>query len=930
VIVGRARELDALRAALARAARGDGAIAIVAGEAGVGKSHLIAAAGEIARGLGFDVAVGRCFASGAQRAFAPWREALGDLGADRRAEGLGAADARVRTFEAVLATLAARAASRPLLIAIEDLHWADRDSLLLFQHVARFGLGAALLVVATVRDPDLDAASYPLLDDVRAELAREPRCAHLALRPFGEPEVAELAAAIAGAAVPQALVRALCAETGGNPLYVRELVRDLVEGGRVAVRDGRVASDVATAELVVPATVRDVVRQRVARLPDDAAALVRVAALCADPIELAPLARAAELDDARALDAIDAAIAAGLVRAAGRRYELIHAIVRRAIHEAWSPDRRARGHRRLALALADAAQPDHAAIAAHFEASRDLPGAEAGVAPALAAAEAARSSGAPERAAAFVAIAAALCPPLGPPAIAEVRARLAIARAEAIEIEAALAATDDAVRALHAAAQDARVPALLADVAQALERGGAERADWLPLVARGLAAIGDRRDAAWARLAVLGRRLVPVVEGAAWVSRFDAFDRDAVRLLRDGGDEHDFAATVDPHDARAPAETAALLARIDAWTAPGPAIRVLDACMRDVFFRGDDLRSADALAERLATLSARVGALSGAVSADILLACTRAALGELDAARAALQRARAGATRLGAMHRMNAVGPFAAASMIAYLTGGDWGPIVARLVELVTSPRAAATPFGIVPLGLGLVGAAASGDAALADRLFPLHLQAVETLPVELNEWGATRDCGATAAWLLERRDLAPRYLAAMARGDRAGCACWSCADESRARLLALTGDLDGAIAAWARARAAFEASGRRPSRAICDVDEAHARVRAGEPIDRVAPLLDAAAPVLAELGMAPWQARAAALRTTRLPDGLTEREVEVLRLLAGGLANKEIAARLFISVPTVERHVANVYAKIGERGRAAATAYALRKGLLA
>jgi DNA-binding CsgD family transcriptional regulator len=154
--------------------------------------------------------------------------------------------------------------------------------------------------------------------------------------------------------------------------------------------------------------------------------------------------------------------------------------------------------------------------------------------------------------------------------------------------------------------------------------------------------------------------------------------------------------------------------------------------------------------------------------------------------------------------------------------------------------------------------------------------------------------------------------------------------------MTALLGDLEGARERWALARAGFDATGRLPSRAICDHDEALAWIRAGRgDAPHVPLLLDAAAARFRVLGMTPWIASAEALRASLSapakapPDGLYAREVEVLALLAQGLANKEIAARLFISVPTVERHVANVYAKIGARGRAAATAYALRQGLV-
>ena len=166
MVVGRARELALLRSTLGRVAghTGGGAVALLLGEAGVGKSHLLAALEDEARGRGYEVRVGRCFADGGQRAFGPWREALAGTSAlEGRADGapLGARDDRERSFEAVLAALEERSRARPLLVAIEDFHWADRDSLLLFLHVARFGLGAPLLLVGSIRTPIATARPAP-------------------------------------------------------------------------------------------------------------------------------------------------------------------------------------------------------------------------------------------------------------------------------------------------------------------------------------------------------------------------------------------------------------------------------------------------------------------------------------------------------------------------------------------------------------------------------------------------------------------------------------------------------------------------------------------------------------------------------------------------------------------------------------------------
>jgi DNA-binding NarL/FixJ family response regulator len=145
------------------------------------------------------------------------------------------------------------------------------------------------------------------------------------------------------------------------------------------------------------------------------------------------------------------------------------------------------------------------------------------------------------------------------------------------------------------------------------------------------------------------------------------------------------------------------------------------------------------------------------------------------------------------------------------------------------------------------------------------------------------------------------------------------------ARLLALLGREPEAEAAFARARAAAQERGLAVLAAIVDHDDGLARRRAGAAgAER---LLAAAAERFSALGMTAWSERSPAARE-RLPDALTPREAEVLRLVAAARTNKEIAAELVVSVHTVERHLANAYRKISARNRAEATAYVLRARL--
>ncbi len=163
------------------------------------------------------------------------------------------------------------------------------------------------------------------------------------------------------------------------------------------------------------------------------------------------------------------------------------------------------------------------------------------------------------------------------------------------------------------------------------------------------------------------------------------------------------------------------------------------------------------------------------------------------------------------------------------------------------------------------------------------------------------------------------------------------------ARMAALLGRTDEAAEYFGRAREKLGGDTYRPIRAIVDYDEALALVRMGAPdLGRVADLLDSAPAIFSEMGMEGWAGRARALRDRASRDReerpitrqsrdsiLTAREAEVVRLVALGRTNKEIASDLVLSPATVERHITNIYTKIDARGRADATAYAFTHGLV-
>ena len=282
-----------------------------AGEAGIGKSRLAARFAADAGAAGATVLYGACEEQ-ALVPFEPFSEAVGGTAPDR---------------EEIESRLTAAAAARPVVLVLDDLHLADRNTLALLARVARGAAGERLLVIGAYRDAD--AVGTPLLAAI-AELRRDCDVERVAVEGLTVTEVAELPD---GAADPRARIHE---RTDGNPFFVRELARHLAER-----RDA--AGD-------VPESVSDVVLARVARLSRRSADALTAASVLGESFDLSALELLLGADDL--LDALDEASAAGLVDdAASGRYRFAHALTRDAVYGSIGLVRRAELHRRAAAAL---------------------------------------------------------------------------------------------------------------------------------------------------------------------------------------------------------------------------------------------------------------------------------------------------------------------------------------------------------------------------------------------------------------------------------------------------------------------------------------------------------------------------------------------------------------------------------------------------
>lgn len=957
--VGRAPELTAFEAALASLVGGAGGVLILAGEPGIGKTRIAREAVGHVEAHRMTVGWGACYEGERARPYGVWTEALtavvrqiGTLAVDARVgavlsailpglastrpAALGAGDEQLRLFEAVIDLLAATA--RPVLV-LDDLQWADADSLALLRRVARAARSLPVLVVAIHRDPDPALQPGQPLSDTLAALQREAVVEHYTLHGLALPEVERYLSQTGGPAVPAALAGTLLQHTGGNPFYLGEALRFLVAEGRIIDRSGRWWTEFSLAELGIPPSVRQVVGQRLTRLnPSARQALVAASALSA-PCSFTLLQAVTGLPDDRLLDALDEALAAGLLRPAdGGGYTLSHAIVRQTVSDTLNPDRQARLHRQVATALE--AQPAGAGrdneLAVQYHASRSLPGAERGISFALAAADQARSAAATQQAAANLRLARDLAVGADPVTRSDVLARLALAEAEAGQIDAAVATATMALDSFaHASMTAPEVAGFLAAVARSLRDAGARQEIWSPLVERGLALTADRRDLTWARLALLVHRSEPVAGGAIHAQRWLGYDPQALEIVRAEGSETDIARTLEPVEWSSRQETDAVLALARTWQEPRAILRALSVVTNNLFARHGALSEAAARAEELHAVAERHGAIPEQVEGLCQLAIVRYAEARFDQAARTSDRARARLVRLGPDHLLQSWNPWLDFFHAVFLEG-DWEAIARRAAGWLDDRQAPGAAMALIFGGMAAVAWARAGDAPAARRALGALVPALGASPPNLYTVNLAVSLAGMAAWDLDATEAASplrdRARAQIAAGVGEPPLC--CHALVIARADALLGDLIGARAAFAEARNRLEAAGQRALRPIVDYDEALTLRRLAPANRREAlALLDEATSAFQALGMDGWAARASRQRAAIEPaagpaGGLTRREVEVLRLIAAGLTDKEIADRLVLSVLTVHRHVANVYAKIGARGRAEATAYALGRGV--
>ena len=378
--VGRGDEQRLIADAWARASAGPHReIVLIAGEAGVGKTSLTTRAARAAFDDGAIVLFGHCdedlvapyqlfaevlnhyvthapeealkahvaeYGPALLRLAPALARRLPDLQAPRAAD----ADAeRSLLFAAATGLLADAAAEHPVMLVLDDIQWADEGGLSLLRRLAAADRPMRLMAIATYRDNEAGA-----LLDTLAALHRQPGVRRLELKGLNDAEVLEFVEAMAGDGdASRAVARAIREETDGNAFFVEELLRHLQETGALA-GDGRWASAGATDRFALPASLRDVISARIARLGPENSRTLGLAAVIGRDFDFELLARVAGADEGALLDMLDAASAAALIQelpeAAGR-YRFAHALIQHALYQDMGAARRVVAHRKVANAL---------------------------------------------------------------------------------------------------------------------------------------------------------------------------------------------------------------------------------------------------------------------------------------------------------------------------------------------------------------------------------------------------------------------------------------------------------------------------------------------------------------------------------------------------------------------------------------------------
>ncbi len=529
--VVRPTEHAALVAAMEQALAGGRSLAMVVGEAGIGKTTLLECATQVAERQGALVLWGTAWDGGGAPALYPWIQALRPLGAEGLptfADDLASEDesARRRLFGAIADRLVAESSQRPVVVVLDDLQWADTDSLDLLGHIVRSLRQCHLALLCAYRDTDV--ADHPGLRSTLAELARMGE--RITLQGLDERGVAIVLAAVSGQSVEGSSLASLTTRTGGNPLFVREIAR-------LVGADG-------WSEAPAPQGVREVIEQRLSLLGQSCLDLLGVAAVTGQEFDAAVVAAAAGVSLGKAEEHLELAALGSVVREPSeqaRQWAFAHDLFRETIIGGLGASQRRAHHLALADELARRSAggaviaPAH--VANHYV--------ESGNAPEQAIDWSTRAAVAASRQALYDAAAVhyqrALTVATRDPVGARKRIKLSVSLADA---RRRAGDSDEARELFRAALDDARAEHDADGIAWAalgLQATGAtsfrEEHGPVPMLEEALTALGDRADVLAARVwASLAQALYHSSRRGTHARRAQELSEQAVDMARAAGD----------------------------------------------------------------------------------------------------------------------------------------------------------------------------------------------------------------------------------------------------------------------------------------------------------------------------------------------------------------------------------------------------------